>query len=165
MTVLNLSSEYSTVAIMFVFVVIIFYLLQNRYILLEGGEGNPETNCYHSYRRYLRHHNHTDDEIKLLTADTFYPTIFTKCAKRSKRSLQNKYKNISYKNLNVVDKGKFQTQFSHKYDAFAAAVEHGKNTDQSCTTYREKLNKLKPNIATRITNVCNYLDKKLPNNN
>ena len=163
MTVFTLSNEYSTIVIMFLFMIVAFFFIENRYILLEGGEGNLEQNCYHSYKRYLRNNNHTDKEIISLTADVFYPTIFTKCANRRFLSGQNKYNKNSYKNLNYIHKAMFQSQFRDKFDAFSAAVEHGKgkNTDQSCTTYRETLNKNKPTIAKRFSTVCDYLDRTL----
>ena len=144
MTVFTLSNEYSTIAIMFLFVVVAFFFIENRYILLEMNKG--EAACYNNYRAALANRvrsngqkRYTSDEIDSVTPDAFYPLIFMKCAERRKLSGNSPYdSNYSYENLPLMARALFQANFSNKYDAYAAANEHGETGPQFCTTYRQQ---------------------------
>ena len=168
MTVFTLSNEYSTIVIMFLFVVVTFFFIENRYILLEMNEQDEQDEsvaCTRDYRNSLENMVDSDgyrvyspDEIELVTADAFYPLIFMKCAERRNLSGNSPYdSNASYESLSLMDKAQFQAQFSNKYDAYAAANEHGENGPQSCTIYREH-NFDNINIDDKVNSVCNYLD-------
>ena len=165
MTVFTLSNEYSTIAIMFLFVVVTFFFIENRYILLEMNEGD----CNANYRDTLENlvdsngeRVYDPDEIVSVTADAFYPLIFMKCAERRIVSGNSPYdSNASYESLQLMDKARFQAYFSNIYDAYAAVYEQGENSPQSCTIYREQDQNIVPTIDTRFSTLCDYLDTRL----
>ena len=169
MTVFTLSNEYSTIAIMFLFVVVTFFFIQNKYVLLEMNEQDDElVACNRNYRDSLENmvdsegnREYSSDEIESVTANAFYPLIFMKCAERRIVSGNSPNdSNASYENLSLMAKAPFQAQFSNKYDAYAAANEHGENAPQSCTIYREG-NFDNINIDDKVNYVCDYLDTSL----